>query len=191
VYVKARRVPRRLRTAETFRAADPWNGRVAADFTVEVYKYVPERVRDATGIHALGAPERFGIRSNADGVERMLPQSLTELWQERRVSTGQLPRLLHALEPELSPRDLRPMPRFGGLWAVAGSWLVAMASAAAFLVLSRQATGRGLLNAIMLLLGVIGLGLALGFTLALPIVWSRRLRRDRQKRFALDRLAGA
>lgn len=98
--------PRRLRTVETFRAPDPWNGGAEREWNLDLFKLTPKGARvvregrfwgkDVHGLHA-------------DGVDRFLPEALSELWQRQRVPTRSLPRLLAEIEPSLRPGDTTPL----------------------------------------------------------------------------------
>jgi hypothetical protein len=100
--------PRRLETVTTFQAADPWNGGAAADFELDRYKMMPAGARVVRAGSVWGN-DVYGIRSRLDGVDRILPEALSELYQTRRVEPEQLPRLYAALQPTLRTNDFQPL----------------------------------------------------------------------------------
>lgn len=105
--IKNRPKPILVGSGETFVAADPWNGGVVTQFTVEFYKIVPKGWNRAYGARMakLHGVDLFNIRSSAGGPSHRLPDSLTDLWQSKRVATEALPRLLHMLQPSLRKYD--------------------------------------------------------------------------------------
>ena len=103
--MRIRLVPGCLRTLATFTAPDPWNQDRPTTFNIEEYVMVPEgavRVVD-TGmtVHV------FGLRSETDGADHVLPESLFELWRTGRIPPETLPRLLLAIQPKLKKSDYR------------------------------------------------------------------------------------
>jgi hypothetical protein len=129
--VKVKMVWRRVRTAERFEAPDPWNGGQNSPFSVEVYRMFPERVQDPRDwregtLATMGSAVRYGIRSEADGVERMLPTFLGQLYARGQVPADKLPGALHGLEGEIGNRDYRHVPGRGVL-VVAAVGLAALA----------------------------------------------------------------
>jgi hypothetical protein len=119
MFVKVKLIPRRIRTAGSFEAPDPWNGGRVAPFRLEVYKLFPGHVtdprdfRDGT-MHTWGAKAMYGIRSEIDGVERLLPTFLGEAWAAGKVTPERLPGLLASI-PDLTQKDFRPAV---GAWAL-------------------------------------------------------------------------
>jgi len=110
-------VRRRVRTATSFRARDLWHGGEDTDFTLEVYRLVPEDSQEALPGWLYGGPEVYGLRSEIDGLDRPLPEALSELWSTGRVQPGDLPGLLHAMEPQLTAPDFQPvLHRQFGRW---------------------------------------------------------------------------
>ncbi|HEV8269230.1 MAG TPA: hypothetical protein VGR00_13385 [Thermoanaerobaculia bacterium] len=137
-------VARRIRTAATFEAPDPWNGGRTAPFSVEVYKMLPAHLRDPRDwrdgtIHTMGAPALYGIRSEIDGVERRLPTFLGDLFESASVPPTRLPELLRRAEPELAPKDFKFLPRPWTKKAAGISLTVALAGLLAFLAVSGPA----------------------------------------------------
>jgi hypothetical protein len=188
-------VPRRVRTDTAFRAADPWNAGRVTDWTVEAYVMVPEHRPDPGNLYSMGASERFAIRSDVDGGEHFLPESLIRLWREQRVAAERLPALLHALEPTLNRTDYRMIPKVER-WA-ALSWAVAAVSVPAFLYFDAIFKAHHfpmppvpapvmIARAVFLLLAMCGVGGVLGTTLGIPVVWVRRRRVDAQMRWATE-----
>jgi hypothetical protein len=101
-------VPVRVKTETSFTADDPWNGNHRTSYTVEAYLKLFKGSKPPK-TKPLGAIYLYGIRSNIDGVERMLPDSLSELWRTQRVRTEALPRMLNQMEPALKKGDYRPV----------------------------------------------------------------------------------
>jgi hypothetical protein len=144
MFVKVQLVPRRIRTAEPFEAPDPWAGGQRSAFRVEVYKLFPAHVsdprewRDGT-VHTIGAKELFGIRSERDGVERMLPTFLADAYAAGQVPAERLPELLARVEPELSGTDFRPLPGRGALRVAAAGLVLAFLGGAGLAALGGSA----------------------------------------------------
>ena len=103
-----RLVPVRVKTETSFIADDPWNGNRRTSYTVEAYLSVFKGSKPPKP-KPLGALYMYGIRSDIDGVERMLPDSLSELWRTQRVPPEALPRMLKQMQPTLKKGDYRPM----------------------------------------------------------------------------------
>jgi hypothetical protein len=82
-----------VKTGEVFRAADPWNGDRPSAYTVEHY------------VWARGAADMYAIWSDADDVERFLPDSLCDLYRHGQVPAASLPHLLKSIEPGLVRSD--------------------------------------------------------------------------------------
>lgn len=95
--------PARVKTEGSFTAEDPWNQNRRSSFTIEAYIMAAKGPRPTARTKVFGS-YLLGIRSEADGVERMLPESLVHLWRTNRVPSEALPRLLEAL-----PRLLKEM----------------------------------------------------------------------------------
>lgn len=114
MFVRVKLIARRIRTAESFEALDPWNEGRPASFRLEVYKMFPEHVtdprdfRDGT-MYTWGAKALYGIRSEIDGVERMLPTFLGDAWTAGKVPSSWLPELLFRSAPGLKAADFRPV----------------------------------------------------------------------------------
>src|SRR5881394_3402094 len=107
MFVFIRLVPARVRTVGSFRAPDPWNGGRPTDFNIEAYKMVPKGTHRPKEVW--GGKERYGIRSEADGAERMLPDSLGVLLREGRIPKEVAPQLLLEITPTLRKRDFDPL----------------------------------------------------------------------------------
>ncbi len=144
MFVSVKLIPRRMRTREEMEARDPWNGDRPASFRVEVYKLIPAHVtdprewRDGT-VHTMGSKELFGIRSEADGVERMLPTFLADAYAAGHVPAELLPGLLARVEPELVGTDFRPLPGGGALRLAAAGLVVALLGGAGLAALGGSA----------------------------------------------------
>ena len=126
-------VPVRVKTEGSFTAEDPWNENRRTSFNVEAYLLVPRGTRVAPGTKAL-AGYLYGIRSELDGCDHMMPESLVELWRTGRIPAETLPKLLQRMEPTLKKADYRPILRntllkitqyiFVGLMALLALFLV-------------------------------------------------------------------
>ena len=82
-----------VKTEASFAAQDPWNENRRASFTIESYVRLGRYL--------------YGIRSEVDGIERMLPECLECLWRSNRVPAESLPRLLKEMQPMLKKTDFR------------------------------------------------------------------------------------
>lgn len=107
MFVVIRFTPMRVRTIGTFRAPDPWNRGQVTDFNLEAYKMVPKGTRRPED--SWGGKELYGIRSELDGAERLLPDSLGVLAVEEKVPKPALPRLLFDITPSLKKGDFNPI----------------------------------------------------------------------------------
>jgi hypothetical protein len=98
----------RVKTEGSFTAEDPWNQNRPTVFTIEAYAAAAKGT-----MPPVRPPKRtlkpylLGIRSEVDGVEHMLPESLAYLWRHNRVPAEALPRLLKEMEPMLRQGDFR------------------------------------------------------------------------------------
>ena len=101
--------PARVKTEASFTAEDPWNQNRRTAFTIEAYILVVRGTRPAPGAKPLAGNYLYGIRSELDGQEHMLPESLSELWRTNQVPPEALPRLLKAIAPKLKRWDYRPI----------------------------------------------------------------------------------
>jgi hypothetical protein len=110
-YFVIRFAPILVRSEESFVSPDPWNGGAQARFTVEVYKLAPKNWNRAAAAQMgkLLGGDLFNIRSDGDGRSHRLPESLVELWHTKRLTTEELPRLLHGLQPSLRESDYFPI----------------------------------------------------------------------------------
>lgn len=109
-------VPVYARTVEEFSAPDPWNGDRPARWTLDVFRMVNsktekyylqmgERMPQQSQGGRLGMLEVLGVRNAAEGRPRTLPRGLAMLWQEQRVATEDLPRLMAKMERQLLTSD--------------------------------------------------------------------------------------
>jgi hypothetical protein len=183
MFLRAKLVPRRVRTEACFRAADPWNGGAPAEFSIETYYYVPGHVRVVTCPWRWGSTPIYGLRSGIDGVERFLPDALSHLWKVGKVPAEALPGLLREIEPDLAQTDFQPM-----LGAPMNQWvtvaLTLLLVAIVGLLLSWPSAGG---KEIPWLAGLCGAVLAAGIVGAfykLPSYFARRGRRRRQMEWA-------
>lgn len=99
--------PARVKTEGSFTAEDPWNQNRRTSFTIEAYIMAPRGSTPKAGTKTLLGQYFYGIRSEVDGVERMLPESLAYLWRNNRVPPEALPRLFKEMEPMLRKTDFR------------------------------------------------------------------------------------
>jgi len=90
----------------TFAAEDPWNQNRRSQFAVEDYMFVPAGAKRKVWTEPFGGYLR-SIRSDADRVERRLPDSLAYLWLHKRIHSEALPQLLKAITPELQESDYK------------------------------------------------------------------------------------
>ena len=96
----------RVKTESSFTADDPWNQNRRTSFNIELYVLTPGGA--PPNAKRLGGYNRFyAIRSEVDGIERMLPESLAYLWGKKSVLAETLPRLLKGMEPMLKRVDFR------------------------------------------------------------------------------------
>jgi hypothetical protein len=101
-------VPYRVRTADRFQAVDPWFGNTPTEFSIEAYRYAPEGGQPDW---RWGKRETFALRSEIDGLERRMPDSLVYLWMKGRVTREALPGLLRDMEAgfQLKKSDYLPL----------------------------------------------------------------------------------
>jgi hypothetical protein len=107
--MRAKLALRRVRTEARFRGADPWNGNVPADLSIEAYYLVPEHVREVPCPCPWGDAPVYALRSGTDGAERFLPDALGHLWKTGKVAAEALPGLLREMEPDLAESDFQPV----------------------------------------------------------------------------------
>ena len=107
--MRAKLALRRVRTEARFRGADPWNGDVPADLSIEAYYLVPEHVREVPSPCPWGDTPVYALRSGTDGAERFLPDALGHLWKTGKVAAEALPGLLREMEPDLAQSDFQPV----------------------------------------------------------------------------------
>lgn len=107
--MRAHLVPRRLRTEARFQAPDPVYGNRDTEFSIESYIYVLEHADERSSLWRAGNTPVFGLRSEIDGAERFLPDSLSHLWRSGRVPPEALPGLLQEIAPRLRKSDYLPM----------------------------------------------------------------------------------
>ena len=179
MFLRARLVPRRVRTEACFRAADPWNGGAPAEFSIETYYYVPGHVRVVTCPWRWGSTPIHGLRSSIDGVERFLPDALSHLWKVGKVSAEALPGLLQEIAPDLAQTDFKPMlgaPMDPGVAVGLTLLLVAMVG----LLLSWPREGGHEIPWLAGLCGIVVAGGLLGALYTFPSYFARRSRRRRQ-----------
>jgi hypothetical protein len=96
-------IPRRLRTHGNFTAGDPWNGNLPTEFSIEEYVIMPESSPHA--VDSVQFAHRMGLRSESDGSQRYLPESLIELWRRGLVPAERIPALAQAIEQRVIKED--------------------------------------------------------------------------------------
>jgi hypothetical protein len=94
----------RLRTLGHFAAIDPWLGNRPTEFSVEEYVMMP--AGSVQAIDSVLYAHRIGIRSEIDGSERLIPESLYELWKRGQVPGARVPILAQAIAPRVLKEDL-------------------------------------------------------------------------------------
>lgn len=99
--------PARLKTEMAFTAEDPWNQNQRAEFTLDRYAMALKGAKLKPEARTLTGSYVYGIRSEIDAVERMLPESLGYLWRNNRIPAETLPRLLKEMQPSLRKSDFR------------------------------------------------------------------------------------
>jgi hypothetical protein len=171
-----------VRSAGGFVALDPWNDNRRTDFTIEAYKMLPpdsppvRSVKDSwLSGHAI-----FGIKSEIDGKERMLPASLVELWRTSRIPAEALPRLLWQMQSWLKKNDYVPPQAFKiQLWIMVLASLISFSlTPIIYSVSDFDPIYDGLFMLILVLMAVLGF----------CIVLRRRARYRRQMDWALAHL---
>jgi hypothetical protein len=186
--MRAKLVPRRVRTEARFRGADPWNGNVPADLAIEAYYLVPEHVREVPSPCPWGETPVYSLRSGVDGAERFLPDALGHLWRTGKVAAEALPGLLWEMEPELAQADFQPVlgaPPGPRVTAVLAALLAAVVG-----VLLTWPRGGGSIGWPALLCGAALVGGIFAALLMLPPYCALWGRRQRQTAWAIGRLSG-
>lgn len=130
-------VPRRMKTVGRFTAPDPWNGNAPAEFTIEAYRLFNSGTRVLRDTRGLGLAYLYGISSEIDGADRILPEALAELWRRGEVAPEKLPSMLAQVAPALKPEDYRvwigtklhwwylgavALVLLGTIWFIARAW---------------------------------------------------------------------
>jgi hypothetical protein len=116
--VKAVMKPVRVKTAASFTAEDPWNQGRRSSFKLEEYLLLLGNASVTEFTKATGSDFKRALRSEIDGIERWLPDSLSELWRSKQVSTDALPRLLKEAEPTLKSGDYAVVLRNKARWLI-------------------------------------------------------------------------
>lgn len=193
-YARTQFAPMRVRTAVRFSAGDPWNADRATEWSVEGYLWVPKHWQGLPKSRLNDPPMSYGLRSEIDGVERMLPDSLGHLVRTSAVAPEALPRLLAEITPEIKKADYKPMLRMNirrnlGVYAV-----VSVLCLLGYLALHATATfpepigSRGpLWRGMLLTFGAAGL---LSWALFGPLALGRLRRREKQMAWAVERAGG-
>src|SRR5690242_13761122 len=94
--------PKSFQNLARFTAPDPWNGSRPAVFELE--RCFSRSVLPNT-YEQEARPHKYAIRSGIDRQCRILPDSLTALWKDRRIDAERLPALLKSMEPDLIRSD--------------------------------------------------------------------------------------
>jgi hypothetical protein len=185
---RAKLVPRRVRTEARFRGADPWNGNVPADLSIEAYYFVPEHVREVPSPCPWGDAAAYALRSGVNSAERFLPDSLSHLWKTGKVAAEDLPGLLREMEAALDPADFQPVLGAPPERRVAAV-LVLLLTAVVGMALTWP-RGGGSFHWMALACGAALAGGLLGALLTFPPYLASRSRRSRQMSWAIERLGG-
>ena len=121
----------RYKTECSFTTEDPWNENRRATFTLEAYRLPPKGSQPKQVIKFGSEKYYYGIRSEVDGVDRMLPESLAYVWRNDQVQAEKLPRLLHEMGSMLKAADYRffLLSKESGriIHIVSGLWLLVTA----------------------------------------------------------------
>lgn len=198
-------VPRRLRTAARFIAADPWQNGSRIEFSLEECLFLPSNVplpaRPGGGFLASGTV--FFLRSDLDGSERLLPEAMVELWQTGKIAVERLPQLLFERPGKVRRRDAvpilhrKPIRWLPGLLALGVVGVAGFLAARSWLEAAYRAGTAGstpaglivgILSVIAFFAGMIGLSIGLGLLIALPILTLRKRGRRREMASILSRL---
>ena len=124
----------------------------------------------------------YGIRSEIDGAEHMLPEALVELWHTNRISAEALPRLLLQMQPTLKAWDYRPFLR-NKMITVLQYVMIALFTLLALLpVVVSVLTGEIPLEATLWMTPMFG---AFGALAMYIIFFRKKARRKRQMKWAL------
>jgi hypothetical protein len=192
--VQVKLKPVRVRTEGHFEAADPWNGGRMTEWSVEGYHHVPEHWQGLPQSAMKKPSASYGIRSEIDGVERMLPDSLGHLVRTSAVPLAALPALLVEIAPELKTVDYKPMLRMNVRRNMRIFLAFSVACMLGWLVLHFTATNpppigdRGpFYRMVLLTFGLTGSVMTL---LVGPLALARVRRRERQMEWAVGRIAG-
>lgn len=130
VDINPRRVPIKLKVLRRFDGTDPWRGGGATEWSISMFRMVPEKFAVAQAwsqtkpreplsskVDNDPGPSGRGLkRDEAIGLEtpqrdfRLLPYILCRLWRAGEVNERALPGSLHRLEPHLRRVDFRPPP---------------------------------------------------------------------------------
>ena len=92
----------RLRTLGRFSAGDPWQGQRPTEFSIEEYVMMPQGATTAVNSQYC---HRAGLRSETDGAQYMMPESLLELWRRGQIPAERLPVLTQTITPRLTQED--------------------------------------------------------------------------------------
>ena len=94
----------RLRTVGRFTAARSLARQpLLTEFSLEEYVMMPAGSQQAVDSGMFG--HRIGLRSEVDGSERMIPESLYELWKRGQVPADRIPVLAQAIAPRVLAED--------------------------------------------------------------------------------------
>jgi hypothetical protein len=183
-----------VRTEGRFVAPDPWNGGRSTEWSIEGYLHVPDHWQGLPASAMKKKSASYAIRSEIDGVERFLPDSLGHLVRTSAVPPAALPELLRELEPECKEVDYKPMLRmnirrniriYTGVAIVCLIWWYILHTTAA---VPPPIGDRGpLWRMLLLTTGLTGLVCTV---LVGPLAMSRLKRRERQMEWATQRAAG-
>jgi hypothetical protein len=178
--------PARLRTVGSFTAEDPWNQNRRSSFTLEAYMLAPKGFTPKADTKIFGGIPLYGIRSEVDGVERMLPESLTYLCRNNRVPAEKLPWLLKEMGPMLRKTDFRLQFLTKAMtvmqYVLSGLFGLLLLALLAAAVLSPSASDGMVIGIFVAVLGLLCFGV-------LYLMFFRpRARRRRQMNWALEHI---
>jgi len=174
--------PARLKTEMTFTAEDPWNHNQRTEFALDRYLMAMKGVQLKPNARAFNGSYFYGIRSEIDGVDRMLPESLGYLWRNGKLPAEALPRLLKEMQPTLRKTDFRL--QFLTKFHTFLLYFVAVAGGLSLILIAAGIViGGAGLDATL----VIGIIYALLFGLVYLVLLRPRARRKKQMTWALAR----
>ncbi len=92
-----------LRTLGRFSANDPWNANQPTNFLIEEYVMMPQSSQQA--VDSSQFAHRVGLRSELNGSQQMLPESVVELWRRGQIPAERIPILAQAIASRIVKED--------------------------------------------------------------------------------------